>query len=77
LLKISAIIGGVFSVALSVNAFWALPRCYLAVRPLEPGLSSNINHARDHPTDSIQMNNNQYVERITEMKLHSATSNVL
>ena len=35
-------IGGLLSVALSVNAqTTALPRRYLAARPLEPGLSSN------------------------------------
>jgi len=37
------IVGGVFSVALSVVPAEAdTPRCYLAARPMEPGLSSII-----------------------------------
>ena len=45
-------IGGLFSVALSVEAN-ASPRHYLAARPVEPGLSSNASRTRDHPADSI------------------------
>src|SRR4051794_22144672 len=49
----SRAIGGLLSVALSVEGVTS-PRCYLAVCPAEPGLSSSTNGTRGHPADRVQ-----------------------
>jgi len=64
-LRFRAGVGGVFSVALSVSLRSRphnKPRCYLAARPMEPGLSSAdvaCNLGRDHPVSDEQQSNKE------------------
>jgi hypothetical protein len=57
----SSTIGGIFSVALSVNVFRHCPGVTWQRALWSPDFPRTFNDARDHPTDSIQKKDNSFL----------------